>query len=171
MQYVGQKGAKYADCVPRALVNACRFYGLPSPDPDSEAWEEIVDLAGCRHGTSIKRADELAEHFGLRATRIDAARAVGQLPVLLTVLNPEIGHSLHAVLIVGWTGSTATVVDYRVEEGPLVERVPLALGQEPPLRPFELEGDTAMVPNRNLRWNAMYVPKPPNDRCYLLEPR
>lgn len=170
MQYVGQKDSKYADCLPRAMVNACRFYDIPCPDPETDAWEEVVDFAKCRNGSSIPSEEEMAKYFGLRAVPVDPSRVVGQLPVLLTVTNPEVGHSLHAVLVVGWSGNVATVLNYRVEEGPVVERVRLALDEEPPMRPFELEGETAMVPNRNVHWNALYIPKSPNDRCFLLEP-
>jgi hypothetical protein len=163
MQYWGQKDSKYADCSPRAVANACVFYGLPCPDPTTEAWEDVVEFTGCRHGTAVKEIDEIAEHFGLRATKIPVNQAMGQLPVVLTVYNPEIGHSLHCVLIVGWRDNVATVVDYRVNDGPLVERLPLRLGKQPPERT-----DGAL--NRDLQWNALYVPPPPNDRCYLLEP-
>ena len=170
MQYVGQKDSKYADCLPRAMVNACRFYGIPCPDPASDEWEDVVDFAGCRNGTSVVSEGDAAAYFGLRAVPIDPFEVSGQVPVLLTVYNPEVGHTLHAVLVVEWWGNLATVVNYRVEEGPLVERVRLALGESPPERPFELEGETAMVPNRNLRWDALYIPKPPNNRCFVLEP-
>jgi hypothetical protein len=107
--------------------------------------------------------DKIAERFGLRATKIPVNQVIGQLPVVLTVYNPEVGHSLHCVLIVGWRDNVATAVDYRVEEGPLVERLPLRLGKGPPERT-----DGAL--NRDLQWNALYVPPPPNDRCYILEP-
>jgi hypothetical protein len=151
------------------MVNACRFYGIPCPDPETEAWEEVLDFAKCRNGTSIPSEEEMAEYFGLRALPIDAARVVGQMPVLLTVVNPEVGHSLHAVLVVGWSGNVATVLNYRVEEGPVVERVRFAFGEEPPLRPYVFNDEEAMVPNRNIRWDALYIPKPPNDRCFVLE--
>jgi hypothetical protein len=162
MQYVGQKNAKYADCLPRAMVNACRFYDLPCPDPDSEAWEDVVDFAGCRHGTPVVSEEKLAECFGLRAKPIHSSLVVGKVPVLVTVINPEVGHSLHVVLIVGWAGMVATVLNYRVEEGEIVERVKLSAG-EPPTR---TDGDI----NRDLQWDAIYIPKPPNNRCFVLEP-
>jgi len=163
MQYVGQKDSKYADCLPRVMVNACRFYDIPCPDPDSEAWEEVIDFAKCRHGTSIPSEEQMAEYFGLRATPIDANRVQGQMPVLLTVVNPEVGHSLHVVLVVGWAGDVATVINYRVEEGIVVERVKLALGKAPPER-------TDGAINRDMRWDSLYFPKPPNNRCFVLEP-
>jgi len=169
MQYVGQKDSKFADCLPRAMVNACRFYGIPCVDPSSEEWEEIIEVSGCRHGSAGISEERMAEHFGLRAVPIDAARVQGQIPVLLTVYNPEVGHNLHCVLVVGWAGDVATVLNYRVEEGLVTERVRLVLGERPPERPFELEGETAMVPNRNIRWNAIYIPEAPNDRCFILE--
>ena len=169
MQYVGQKDSKFADCLPRAMVNACRFYGIPCVDPSSDEWDEIIEFSGCRHGTAVVSEERMAEHFGLRAIPIDAARVVGQMPVLLTVLNPEVGHNFHAVLVVGWAGDVATVLNYRVEEGLVVERVRLALGKSPPERPWEFEGETAMVANRNIWWDALYIPGPPNDRCFVLE--
>lgn len=163
MQFWGQKDSKYADCSPRAVANACQFYGLPCPDPTTEAWEEIIDFTGCRHGSAVLDMEDIAERFGLRATKIPPSKAVGQLPIVLTVYNPDVGHSLHCVLIVGWQGITATTVDYRVNDGPLVERLPLLLGQRPPER-------TDGTLNRDLQWNGLYVSPPPNDRCYLLEP-
>ena len=162
MQYVGQKDSKYADCLPRVMVNACRFYGISCPDPDSEAWEDVIEFSGCRHGSAVKSEEALAEYFGLRAVPVDPSRVQGQMPVLLTVINPEVGHSLHVVLVVGWSGNVATVVNYRVEEGVVVERVKLTLGKEPPER---TDGGV----NRDMRWDALYLPKPPNDRCFVLE--
>ena len=163
MQYVGQKDSAYADCAPRVMVNACRFYGMKCPAPDTEEWEAVVDFAGCRHGTSVKSVEELAEYFGLRATLVNPSQVVGQMPLYMTVWNPEVGHSLHAVLIVGWTGRIATVVNYRIKEGPLVERLPLALDRQPPKR-------TDGAINYDLRWGGIHIPPAPNDRCYLLEP-
>ena len=138
MQYVSQKDSKYADCLPRAMVNACRFYGLPCPDPDSPAWEEVVDFAGCRHGTSVATAEKLAEFFGLRAVKVASS-------------------------------DVATTVNYRIDEGPLVERLPVELEEQPPQTAFALDDD-ATIPNRALHWEAMYLAKAPNDRCYILEP-
>jgi len=120
MKYWGQKDSKYADCSPRAVANACRFYGLECPDPETAAWEEVVDFTGCRHGAATKDVDRIAEYFGLRATRIAASKVIGQLPALLTVWNPDVGTSLHCVLVVGWQDNVATVLNYRVKEGPIV---------------------------------------------------
>jgi hypothetical protein len=163
MEYWGQKDSKYADCSPRAVANACRFYGIPCPDPTTDEWEEIVDVTGCRHGTAVMEIGEIAERFGLRATRVPAGSLAGKLPAILTVYNPEVGHNLHCVLVVGWRGNVATVVNYRVEDGPVVERLPLRLGHRPPERP-----DGSL--NRDLWWDGMYIARPPNDRCYVLEP-
>lgn len=162
MQYWGQKDSKYSDCLPIAIVNACKFYGVPCPEPGTEAWEEVIDFALCRHGAAIKSAEDLAEFFGLRATQIPVKQAIGQLPIVLTVWNPEVGTSMHSVLIVGWQGNIGTVVNYRFRSGPVVERLPLLLGQEPPKR-------TDGTDNMDIEWKAMYVPNPPNDNCYLVE--
>ena len=162
--YFGQKDSKYSDCLPIAVANACRFYGLSCPEPGTEAWEGIVDFTKCRHGSVIGGAEGIAEHFGLQAIPIPVAQAVGKIPVLLTVWNCEIGTSMHSVLIVGWQGDVATVVNYRFRSGPVVQRVPLLLEKKPPMCP---DGSH----NMNIEWPGLYVPSPPNDDCYMLEPR
>ena len=162
MQYWGQKDSQYADCLPRALANACRFYGLRCPEPGTETWEEVIDFSKCRHGSAITSCEEIADFLGLRAVQIPVRQAVGQLPVVLTVWNPEVGTSLHSVLIVGWAGKVATAVNYRWRSGPVVERLPVVFDKEPPKR-------TDGTDNLDIAWPAMYVPKPPNDNCYLLE--
>jgi len=161
--YFGQQDSRYPDCLPVALANACRFYGLPCPEPGGEAWERVVDVSGCRHGAAVGGTERLAEHFGLRAIPVPSARAVGQVPVLLTVWNCEAGTSLHSVLVVGWRGDVATAVNYRYRSGPVVQRVPLMLGQRPPRK---VDGNH----NMDVEWPGLYVPPPPNDRCHLLEP-
>lgn len=162
MQYWGQKDSQYPDCLPRALANACQFYGIPCPEPETEAWEDLVDFSKCRHGAAITSAEEIAEFLGLRAIQISARQAVGQLPVVLTVWNPEVGASLHSVLIVGWSDNVATAVNYRSRSGPVVERLPVFFDKGPPKR-------TDGTDNLDIAWPAMYVPNAPNDNCYLVE--
>jgi hypothetical protein len=164
VQYWGQQDSKYSDCLPIAIANACQFYGIPCPEPGTEAWEDVVDFTMCRHGAAIGGAEKIAEHFGLRAVQIRPFQAVGQVPVVLTVWNCEVGTAMHSVLVVGWRGNVATVVNYRYKSGSVVQRVPLLLNQEPPKRP---DGHD----NMDIEWPGLYIPGPPNDRCYVLEPR
>ena len=162
--YVGQRGSKYADCVPLVMVNACRFYGLSCPDPyEAEQWEPVVDFAGCRHGGATVGVEKLADHFGLQATRIPAHLAVRHAPLFLAVYNPEVGHNTHAVLVVGWEKEVATVIDYRTEKGPLREQVPLVRRESLPKR-----ADGAL--DRGVLWRGMAIPTCPNADCFLLEP-
>jgi len=162
MQYVGQKNSKYADGLLRAMVNACRFWDLPCPDPDSDAWEGAVDFAECRKGPTLKSVEDLAQYFGLRVKSVVPVKIIGQSPVLVTVHNPEIGPSFHTVLAIHWTGNVATVIDYRVQEGPLVERVKFYDGKPPTRTDGEI--------NRDVHWDALYIPAAPNNRCFVLEP-
>lgn len=164
MRYFGQQDSRYSDCLPIAVANACRFYGMPCPEPGTEAWEEVVDFSRCRHGAAIGGCEKIAGYFGLRARQIRPFQAVGQVPVVMTVWNCEVGTALHSVLVVGWAGNTATAVNYRFRSGPLVERVPLLLNEKPPEKP---DGDH----NMDIAWKGLYVPSPPNDSCYVIEPR
>jgi hypothetical protein len=153
-QYIGQ--GPYADCAIVAMCNALRWYGLPSPAHPGAEWEELVDVGCARHGPVIAEK-ELAKHLGLTMTKIGAKRAKGRAPVMLTVRNPEVGSSLHEVLVVAWDGARATVVNYRTETGPLVETLPLSDDDPPP---------------RSERWTKLYLPRPGNvnRRAYLLTP-
>lgn len=151
--YYGQKRSSYADCMPRALTNACVLLGLPHIVPDTDAWESIVDFAGARYGGAVVSVEKMAVHLGLRAVQV-VARGIGGLhPLLLTVRNPEVGTAFHFVLVTRWFGHKAEVVDYRVDEGPLLETLLVSFGEPPP---------------RTDRWGRLYIPPPPNDGAWLL---
>lgn len=159
MEYYSQKGSPYADCDLVALANACVFLGVPHPRPGTKAWDELARRACCDTGTAIPGVETLAAWFDLRAARVPTPQIEGVAPLHLTVKSPEVyGHSLHAVLVVGWEGDRATVVNYRVMAGPLVETLPVCDGR-PKVHPWE-EGYAP--------WDALYVPPPPNDRAYEL---
>jgi hypothetical protein len=154
LQYIGQ--GPYADCQIVAMCNALRWHGFPTTEHPSSEWEDLVDIGGARHG-SVCRSNELAEHLGLNMKKVDVKRAKGRAPVMLDVWNPEIGTSLHVVLVVSWCDEYATVVNYRTETGPLVETLPLSNEDPPP---------------RSERWTKLYLPRPGNvnRRAYLLMP-
>jgi hypothetical protein len=108
-----------------ALLNARRFHGLQAPRIGSKRYEALVDLAKCRHGATIG-ADRVAQKLGLRRHRVFVSpKTFAQnLPVMLTVLNPEPrGMTLHSVLVVGVAGMTLDLVNYHWINGPVVEQV------------------------------------------------
>ena len=150
--YLGQ--GPYADCQIVAMCNALRWHGLPSPEHPSDEWEALVDLGGARHGAVID-PQAVAECLGLTMKRTGMKKKL--LPLMLTVWNPEIGTSLHVVLVVAWGATEATVVNYRGNEGPLVETLELSNEDMPP---------------RLEHWTKLYLPKPGNvnRRWHLLTP-
>ncbi len=110
-------------CFIFALTNALRFLGKPSPEPETDEWERLVDIARCRNGSTIDQ-DGVAEALGLRLEKVPVADLADHLPYLLTVLNPERhGMTLHAVLVIGVEGDKFKMVNYRWKSGPVVETI------------------------------------------------
>ena len=128
--YISQRDSDYADCVPIAICNALRFLGRRTPRPGMKRWEEVVDAAGSRHGTTVSERG-VADFLGAKLVRIARKNIPSHVPVLLTVRNPEIGHAFHAVAVLAGDAEECTVVNYRVDAGPLIERLPW--GDYPPL--------------------------------------
>jgi hypothetical protein len=108
-------------CALFALCNARRFFGLGSPEPGTPRWEELVDLACCRHGAALAIETKIAPILGLRMHRV-----VDKLipPTMLTVVNPDPkGMHLHSCLYLGHTETGLwQLVNYRVG-GPVLEAV------------------------------------------------
>ena len=129
--YLSQRDSSYADCVPIAICNAMRFLGHLTPRPGTKRWEDVVDAAGCRYGTTISE-HTVADFLGAKLVRIARKNIPGHIPVMLTVWNPEVGHSLHAVAVIAADTEGCTVANYRVGYGPLIERV--SWGDKPPLQ-------------------------------------
>ncbi len=128
-RYISQRDSDYADCVPIAICNALRFLGRRTPRPGMKRWEKVVDAAGCRHGGTMDE-HEVADFLGARLVRIARKNIPSHVPVLLTVNNPEIGHAFHAVAVLAADAEGCTVANYRVDAGPLIERLPW--GDDPP---------------------------------------
>ena len=151
--YIGQ--GPYADCQIVAMCNALRWHGRASPEHPSPEWEKLIDLGGARHGPVIATTT-VATYLGLMME--PRGMRPKRLPLMLTVWNPEVGSSLHVVLVVAWGFAGATVVNYRTETGPLVETLELSNEDPPP---------------RSERWGKLYLPKPGNvnRRWYLLTPQ
>lgn len=117
--YLQQVGG-YSDCSLYTLCNALRFYGRPSPEPGTEEWEKLIDMAAARHGTAI-HVDAVAAYLGLKRTRIPVEDLADNLPADVTVWNPDAGTALHSTLLVASQGGTWTLVNYRWKAGPVVE--------------------------------------------------
>lgn len=152
MNWIGQ--GPYADCQIVAMCNALRWYGLPSPEHPSDEWEHLIDLGCARHGAVI-RAEAVARHLGL--VMVEADIEDRPVPAMLACWNPGVGTALHAVLVIAWRGDHATVVNYRGDDGPLVETLELSDNDHPPM---------------SERWRKIYLPKPGNvnRRAYWFEP-
>ena len=143
-EFYSQKNSEYADCAPIVVANACVFYDMDHPKPNSEEWEEIIDLCSCRYGAAIASTKIIANYFKLSALKIDYRSIYGHAPILITVKNPEVGHDLHCVLIVGWINNMAITLNYRCN-GPLMELLPVSF-LDPPKK-------------RGPKWNNMYIVK------------
>ncbi len=155
MKFYDQRKSQHADCMPRALANACVELKRPHPIPDSPDWEDVIVLAGCLHGAALLEVDELAPYFGLEAERVDVMAIRGIGPLILTVHNPCVGTSLHSVLVTRWFKDKARVVNYRTDSKRLIERLPVSYDAPP---------------SRSTRWDRIYIPDHPNDRAYLIRP-
>lgn len=109
-----------------ALLNAARYYGVKTTEPGEAAYEELVDLAKCRHGSIIGK-HLVAEHLGLRLLSLDVIpfRPRSTYPIYWAVVNPEkAGSHLHATLVIGVRAEGLVLVNYRWQTGPVVEVVP-----------------------------------------------
>jgi hypothetical protein len=129
-----QDGLEYACCALLSAVNARRFLdGTPCVELGTEAFEALVDLTGCRHGSciSVEKAHRL---FGVSCQlgphdpewimwRLSEGR-----PVELTVFSPDWG--LHSVLCVGATHEDAYLVNWA--RGRAISEVPWSRLETPP---------------------------------------
>ena len=107
-------------CFVFAVANALRFLGKPSPEPGTDEWERLVNIAGCRHGSTISE-EGVAEAMGFRLEEIPVEEATFNIPCILAVLNPRPGMTLHAVLVIGIETDGFRMVNYRTDTGPVVE--------------------------------------------------
>ena len=168
-RFISQRHSQYADCVPIAICNALRFLGLQTPRPGTKRWEAVVDVAGCRHGGTCNEHG-VAQLLGAKLVRVARKNLAKHLPALVSVWNPEVGHSTHAVAVIAADTAGCTAVNYRVEGGPLVERLPW--GKKPPRRYSEKtrvergrfrDGGTRYITvdlgpfDRGKRWPAIYL--------------
>ncbi len=127
-KYLQQKDGSC--CGLYALCNALRYFGRPSPSPDTREWERLVDRIGCRHGSAV-RIDEVAAHLRLHRERIDGDvfDVPRRLPTTLSVYRPD--GCLHVVLVIGAKASRLRLVNYRTD-GPVVEDVAVRELKFPP---------------------------------------
>jgi len=124
-EYLGQVRPGMC-CTPIAMCNALRYWGLRSPEPDSPAWDVMVEIAACRHGATINE-DRVAEWLGLVGcpTSLHFLRRGEHLPAMVCCRSPDGG--LHAALVIDaregcrpWAPDLL-LVNYRYESGPLLE--------------------------------------------------
>ena len=140
-KYIGQ--GPYADCTLVAMCNALRFHGCPSPTHPRGEWERLTAWGDARDGDGVGNPESMAAYLGLAMLRTGMQAKL--LPLMLAVWNPEVGSALHHVLVIGWAGRFATVVNYHSERGPLVETLEVT-SEDPPRR-------------RSKRWPKIYIPK------------
>jgi hypothetical protein len=108
-------------CFLYALCNSARLLGASSPEPGDVEWEKLVDVIGCRHGAAID-IHAAAKRLGLMLERVGEAGL--QLPAILTVVNPCIGMSLHACLLLSVEEEGWRLIGYRTDtEAPVEELV------------------------------------------------
>lgn len=121
VNYLAQ--GKDSCCVLYALCNALRFFGKDSPEPSQDEWKNLAGMIGCSGGAAIF-TERVAWYLGLR--RIKVPFDLIEPPAMLSVINPNPrGHTLHATLMIGQTGRSMTLVNYRAGKKPLIEEVPI----------------------------------------------
>lgn len=127
-EYLGQVGPGMC-CTPIAMCNALRYWGLPSPEPSTEAWEVMIEIAACRHGATIHQ-EKVAEWLGLISceTSLYFLRRGEHLPAMVSCRSPDGG--FHSALVIDTregnrnTAPELLLVNYRYKSGPLLEWIP-----------------------------------------------
>ena len=115
------------------LVNAARFFMLPTPEPGTDEWEELVDMAMCRHGSALQTGLEKVA-AALDLERIPLEPTIENIKgnvVEIWVVTPEpVGSAFHRVLVVGWMGQFLRMINYRWVDGPVISLEELELPPE-----------------------------------------
>lgn len=115
-------------CWPIALCNALLYHGHPSPRPGTDDWERLIDIAGCRHGSSIG-TDRIRDWLGVVCdpNRLDATSA--KIPLALAIIDPKLGP--HWVLMIEQKADALRLVNYAGERDQWVELKDLKLETRP----------------------------------------
>ena len=126
-RFIDQTRCSYPACIPIAVCNAARFFGLPSPAPDTRAFEDLIDFARCRHGVAITPIPELATHLGLVCEDISVDEARSHFPAALIFRDPVYDpYGRHAALAIDYSDERGwLLVNYRWKAGPTVEWIPM----------------------------------------------
>lgn len=133
MEYLLQNRSHGSWCTIFALCNALRYFGKPSPEPNSKEWNRLVDISLAWHGTPINKK-ELCKQLRVKMVPIKVEDTKNNIPVLLTVYNPQsFGCSFHATLVIDLKDNVATLVNHHWETGPVVEDIEFNKIDMPPL--------------------------------------
>ncbi len=115
------------------MVNAKRFLGHRTPEPSSAEWKALEVMSGCDCGDDVLSTQGAASRLGLKMRLIKLSpgeslrAALAHAPASLTLANPEkAGGAFHNVLLIGGDTQRARLVNYRWQNGPVVESVPWA---------------------------------------------
>lgn len=116
-------------CILYALLNARRYFGLPTPEQDTVEFEDLIDKAKCRYGAALG-VDALAASLGLTRTPIEVYDVIKHVPSMMIVYLDarfsqylqEVTGERHMVLVIGGNGDSVELVNYR-SAGPVVETV------------------------------------------------
>ena len=119
---------KGACCVPIAYCNALIFWEQAAPKPGSDAWEIMVEIAACQHGSAIC-IKETTDFLGLISSsqHVDEIMSC-RLPLMLSIHDPEYG--CHAVLATERRGSEIHLVNYEGKPSTWIEIKDLDFGRE-----------------------------------------
>ena len=103
-----------------SLLNAKRFYGFNTPTYGDDEFEELIDIAAARNGSTI-HIRKVAEKIGVKRKIIPRASAHLHFPFTFSCWPPKM--RIHSVLAIGGTKHCWTLVNYRGPNGPVVEVV------------------------------------------------
>ena len=123
ISYIAQtKENGYSCCHLITLLNAHRFWSLPTISPSDPEWEDWVDIYRCRHGAVIPVECMYADlQICWKSLSLEKSCTVDQLPIMVSHFDRLAG--FHSSLVVDIDKDNWTIVNRSGWRGPLIQIV------------------------------------------------